>query len=104
MEIVIGIIIGVIALTLLVATHELGHGIVARRNGVVVEEFGIGFPPQAYSKVIKKVFWARMSASRSTGCRWAALLSCRASMMRLISLVIMAQQPFGKRPKFCWLA
>ena len=54
MEIVIGIIIGVIALTLLVATHELGHGIVARRNGVVVEEFGIGFPPQAYSKVIKK--------------------------------------------------
>ena len=54
MEIVIGIIIGVIALTLLVATHELGHGIVARRNGVVVEEFGIGFPPRAYSKVIKK--------------------------------------------------
>ena len=40
MEIVIGIIIGGIALTLLVATHELGHGIVARRNGVVVEEFG----------------------------------------------------------------
>ena len=59
MEIVIGIIIGVIALTLLVATHELGHGIVARRNGVVVEEFGIGFPPQAYSKVIKKKYSGR---------------------------------------------
>ncbi len=54
MTIVIGIIIGVIALTLLVATHEFGHGVVARRNGVVVEEFGIGFPPRACSKVVKK--------------------------------------------------
>lgn len=104
MEIVIGIIIGVIALTLLVATHELGHGIVARRNGVVVEEFGIGFPPQAYSKVIKKVFWVRTSVSRSTGCRWVVSSSCRASTMRPISLVIMAQRPFGRRPRSCWLA
>ena len=54
MTIIVGIIIGVIALTLLVATHEFGHGIVARRNGVVVEEFGIGFPPRACSKVVKK--------------------------------------------------
>lgn len=53
MEIVIGIIIGVIALTILVALHELGHGIAARRNGVVVEEFGIGFPPKARGKKIK---------------------------------------------------
>ncbi len=53
MEIVIGIIIGVIALTILVALHELGHGIVARRNGVVVEEFGIGFPPRAWGKKLK---------------------------------------------------
>lgn len=53
MEIIIGIIIGVIALTILVALHELGHGIAARRNGVVVEEFGIGFPPKAWGKKLK---------------------------------------------------
>ncbi len=37
---------GLFILTLLVVIHELGHAIVARRNGVTVEEFGIGFPPQ----------------------------------------------------------
>ncbi|MEP7204794.1 MAG: M50 family metallopeptidase, partial [Candidatus Saccharibacteria bacterium] len=31
----------------------LGHAIAARRNGVVVEEFGIGFPPRAWSKKLK---------------------------------------------------
>ncbi len=50
---IIGIITGLIILVLLVAVHELGHGIVARRNGVVVEEFGIGFPPRAWGKKIK---------------------------------------------------
>lgn len=54
MEIVLGIILGVIILTVLVVIHELGHGIVARRNGVVVEEFGVGFPPKAWSKKVAK--------------------------------------------------
>lgn len=36
----------------LVVIHEIGHFIVARRNRVEVEEFGIGFPPRA--KVLKK--------------------------------------------------
>lgn len=53
MELVFGIILGIIALTLLVVLHELGHGIVARRNGVIVEEFGVGFPPRAWVKKIK---------------------------------------------------
>lgn len=51
---IIGIIVGIIILVLLVAVHELGHGIVANRNGVVVEEFGIGFPPKAWGRKIKK--------------------------------------------------
>lgn len=38
---------------LLVVVHELGHAIVARRNKVVVEEFGIGFPPRAWKKKLK---------------------------------------------------
>ena len=53
---IIGIIIGLIVLTLLVAAHELGHAIVARRNGVVVEEYALGFPPKAIGKKVKKSF------------------------------------------------
>ena len=51
-----GILIGVIVLTLLVAAHELGHALVAKKYGTVVEEFGIGFPPKAWSKKVKKSF------------------------------------------------
>jgi regulator of sigma E protease len=53
MDLILGIIIGIIVLVILVAVHELGHGIVAMRNGVVLEEFGIGFPPRAWSKKLK---------------------------------------------------
>lgn len=53
MELIIGIALGLIILVFLVVVHELGHAIVARRNGVVVEEFGIGFPPRAWSKKLK---------------------------------------------------
>ena len=49
----IGILTGLIILVILVVIHELGHGIVARRNGVVVEEFGVGFPPRAWSKKVR---------------------------------------------------
>jgi len=54
MEIFFGAVVGLFILVLLVVVHELGHGIVARRNGVGVEEFGVGFPPKAYGKKIKK--------------------------------------------------
>ena len=37
----------------LVIVHEFGHFLVARRNGVKVEEFGIGFPPRAWGKKLK---------------------------------------------------
>ena len=56
MSLVFGIIVGIIVLTILVVTHELGHALVARRYGVRVEEFGIGFPPAAYKKKVKKSF------------------------------------------------
>lgn len=35
-----------IVLSLLVFVHELGHFIVAKRTGVVVEEFAFGYPPR----------------------------------------------------------
>ena len=54
MDIAIGVIVGVIVLTILVVVHELGHALVAKRYGVVVEEFGVGFPPKAWGKKIAK--------------------------------------------------
>jgi regulator of sigma E protease len=36
----------VIALSIMVFAHEFGHFIVAKRSGVVVEEFGFGYPPR----------------------------------------------------------
>src|SRR5476651_1159471 len=49
----VGILVGLIILVFLVVVHELGHAIVAKRNGVVVEEFGIGFPPRAWGRKLK---------------------------------------------------
>jgi len=42
------LIVGVLLFIGLVVAHEWGHFIVARRNGVEVEEFGIFFPPRLY--------------------------------------------------------
>lgn len=53
MQLLIGIIVGLLVLCFLVVVHELGHAIAARRNGVVVEEFGIGFPPRAWGRKLK---------------------------------------------------
>lgn len=36
-------------ISVLVFLHELGHFFVARRSGVRVDEFGIGFPPRLFS-------------------------------------------------------
>ncbi|MBQ2672639.1 site-2 protease family protein [Candidatus Saccharibacteria bacterium] len=47
MDIFLGVIIGLIVLMFLVTAHEFGHFIAARKNGVNVVEFGIGFPPRA---------------------------------------------------------
>lgn len=47
------LILGLILFVGLVVVHEWGHFIMARRNGVEVEEFGIGFPPTIWSKKVK---------------------------------------------------
>ena len=39
-------------LLVLIIAHELGHFVVARMAGVVVEEFAIGFPPRLVSRVV----------------------------------------------------
>lgn len=42
----------IVLLTGLILVHELGHFLMARRAGVVVEEFGFGLPPR-----VKTLFW-----------------------------------------------
>ncbi len=44
------IIIFIIILAILVLVHEFGHFIVAKKAGIRVDEFGLGFPPKIWSK------------------------------------------------------
>lgn len=48
------LIVGLILFILLIVLHEYGHFLVAKRNGVEVEEFGIGFPPKIFGKKMGK--------------------------------------------------
>ena len=45
------ILIFIIILGLLVFVHELGHFLVARWNGIRVDEFGFGFPPRLFGVI-----------------------------------------------------
>src|SRR3989339_1709093 len=44
------IIIFIIILAILIFVHELGHFLVAKKSGIRVDEFGLGFPPKIYAK------------------------------------------------------
>ncbi len=48
MDILITLVSLVVALSILVFVHEFGHYIAARKAGIVVEEFAIGFPPRLF--------------------------------------------------------
>lgn len=50
MDIFLTIIAVVVIFSVLVLIHELGHFIAARRAGIKVLEFGIGFPPRLFKK------------------------------------------------------
>lgn len=41
-------LIFILVLGVLIFVHELGHFVVARRNGIRAEEFGFGFPPRIF--------------------------------------------------------
>ena len=47
---VLGIIVAIIGIVGLMVLHELGHFIIAKKFGVDVEEFGIGYPPRILGK------------------------------------------------------
>ncbi len=44
------VIIFLIILAILVFVHELGHFLVAKKSGIRVDEFAIGFPPKLFAK------------------------------------------------------
>ncbi|PIX03394.1 hypothetical protein COZ78_00580 [bacterium (Candidatus Gribaldobacteria) CG_4_8_14_3_um_filter_42_11] len=52
------IIIVLFSLVLLTALHELGHFLLARKFGVRVEEFGIGYPPRIFGKKIGQTIYS----------------------------------------------
>jgi regulator of sigma E protease len=52
------ILIFLLVLSILVIVHELGHFIVARRSGIMVEEFGFGLPPRLMGKKIGETIYS----------------------------------------------
>lgn len=60
MQLVFGILVGLFVLMFLVTAHELGHFFAAKKNGVKVDEFGIGFPPRAIAFIKKGYKWQKL--------------------------------------------
>jgi regulator of sigma E protease len=48
----------IIILSVLVLVHEMGHFFVAKRFGIKIEEFGIGYPPRMWGKKIKGTIYS----------------------------------------------
>jgi len=48
------LIFGLFSFVLLVVAHEYGHFLVAKKKGVEVEEFGVGFPPKIFGRKMGK--------------------------------------------------
>lgn len=54
----LAIIIAILILGLLIFVHELGHYLAARRNGVKVEVFAVGFGPSIWQKQVGDTVYA----------------------------------------------
>jgi len=52
------ILIAFISLMGLIILHELGHFVLAKKFGVKVEEFGIGYPPRIFGKKIGETIYS----------------------------------------------
>lgn len=72
MYVVFGVIIGILILMLLVVAHEFGHFIMARKNGVTVKEFGVGFPPRMIAWV-KKPVEVNKDGKKITQSKWTKI-------------------------------
>lgn len=52
------ILIFLVVLSVLVLVHELGHFLVAKKNGIWVEEFGFGLPPRVIGKKVGETIYS----------------------------------------------
>jgi len=52
------VVIFILILGLLIFIHELGHFLAAKKNGVLVEEFGLGLPPRIFGKKIGETIYS----------------------------------------------
>lgn len=51
-------VIFILTLSILVFVHELGHFLVAKKNGIRVEEFGLGMPPRVIGKKVGETLYS----------------------------------------------
>lgn len=52
------VIIAFLSLLFLIITHELGHFLLAKKFGIKVEEFGVGYPPKIWGKKIGETVYS----------------------------------------------
>jgi regulator of sigma E protease len=55
---VLTIIIAFFSIIFLMVSHEFGHFIVAKKCGIKVEEFGVGYPPRIFGKKINGTIYS----------------------------------------------
>lgn len=51
------VIIFIIILAILIFVHELGHFTIAKKSGIRVDEFGLGFPPKIFAKKVGETIY-----------------------------------------------
>jgi len=54
----VNFIIAFLSIIALAALHEFGHFLIAKKCGVKIEEFGIGYPPRIFGKKIGETFYS----------------------------------------------
>lgn len=52
------VLIFILVLGILVFVHELGHFLVAKKAGIRVDEFGLGFPPRLFGKKVGETVYS----------------------------------------------
>ena len=52
------LIIFILIFSFLIISHELGHFLVAKKLGIKIEEFGIGFPPRIFDRKIGETIYS----------------------------------------------
>lgn len=54
---ILNILLALLVLNIMVIAHEFGHYLLARRNGILVDEFAIGFGPTLFKKKWLGTLW-----------------------------------------------